>query len=112
MAALGLFGACVFGGAAALASSCGGWDPRSPFGRNAPAVDEAIREMDAGDFKSAEAALEGYLGTGTCGDAGLGITDAVRKLPNGSFDLGLTLFYLGERFGRRFGDEDLGDGGP
>ncbi len=112
LAALGLLGAAVIGGAAALMSSCSGWDPRSPFERNAPEVDQAIREMDAGDFKSAEDALEKYLGTGACADGGLGVSDAIHKKPNGTFDLGLTLFSLGERFGRRFGDEELGDGGP
>src|SRR3954464_14381753 len=99
IAAVGLLGACLVGGAAALASSCSGWDPRSPFERNAPEVDQAIRQMDAGDFKSAEEALEKYLGTGACADAGLAVSDAVHKKPNGGFDLGLTLFYLSERFG-------------
>ena len=110
-AALGLLAACVVGAAASAASSCTGWDPHAPFERNAPEVDQAIRDMDAGNFRSAEEALEAYLGTGACGDAGLGISDAVKKKPNGSFDLGLTLFYLAEHYGRRFGDEELGDGG-
>jgi tetratricopeptide (TPR) repeat protein len=111
VAAVGLLGACVVGAAAAIASSCSGWDPRAPFERNAPEVDQAIRDIDAGDLPSAEEALEKYLGTGACTDGGIAVSDAVRKKPNGSFDLGLVLFYLAERYGRRFGDEEL-DGGP
>jgi hypothetical protein len=37
----------------------------------------------------------------------------VRERPFASFDLGLALFHLGERYGRRFGEEDTSlDGGP
>jgi tetratricopeptide (TPR) repeat protein len=104
--------ACVVGGASWLASGCSGWDPRSPFERNAPAVNEALADLDAGRFESAEKVLESYLGTGACSDAGIGLPDAVRQKPNGSFDLGLTLFYLAEKYGRRFGEEEMGDGGP
>jgi tetratricopeptide (TPR) repeat protein len=103
--------ACLAGGATWLASGCNGWDPRSPFERNAPAVDQALEDLDAGRFESAEQALASYLGTGPCTDAGIGLPDAVRQKPNGSFDLGLTLFYLAEKYGRRFGEE-TGDGGP
>ena len=53
-----------------------------------------------------------YLGTGACGDAGLGLPELVRERPNGSFDLGLTLFVLGEKYGKRFGDEQEGDKDP
>lgn len=91
---------------------CSGWDPSRPFERNAPTVDEAVEDIDAGKHQEAEALLEQYLGTGPCSaDGGMAIPDAVRQKHNGSFDLGLTLFYLGERFGRRFGDEEQGDGG-
>src|SRR5262249_27861317 len=59
-----------------------------------------------------EEALEKYLGTGACADGGLGVSDAIHKKPNGTFDLGLTLFSLGERFGHRFGEEELGKDDP
>ncbi|MGK3959698.1 tetratricopeptide repeat protein [Sorangium sp. So ce118] len=110
--AIGLAAACLTGAAFSAASGCSGWDPTSPFERNAPAVDQAIRDLDAGNLESAEQALESYLGTGACSDAGIGLPDSVRQKPNGSFDLGLTLFHLAERYGHRFGDEGLADGGP
>lgn len=94
-----------------VAWGCSGWDPRSPFERNAPAVEQAIRDLDAGNLASAEEALEAYLGTGACADGGIALPPSVHDKPNGTFDLGLTLFYLAERFGHRFGDEDQNDGG-
>ncbi len=103
--------ACLGGAAFSATAGCSGWDPTSPFERNAPEVDRAISELDAGQLESAEQALETYLGTGACSDAGIGLPDTVRQKPNGSFDLGLALFYLAERFGQRFGDEELADGG-
>ncbi|WP_437324369.1 tetratricopeptide repeat protein [Sorangium sp. So ce381] len=110
--AIGLAAACLTGAAFSAATGCSGWDPTSPFERNAPAVDQAIRDLDAGNLESAAQALESYLGTGACSDAGIGLPDSVRQKPNGSFDLGLTLFHLAERYGHRFGDEELADGGP
>ncbi|MDC0678613.1 tetratricopeptide repeat protein [Sorangium atrum] len=110
--AIGLAAACLTGAAFSAATGCSGWDPTSPFERNAPAVDQAIRDLDAGNLESAAQALESYLGTGACSDAGIGLPDSVRQKPNGSFDLGLTLFHLAERYGHRFGDEGLADGGP
>ena len=104
--------ACLGGGVFSATAGCSGWDPTSPFERNSPEVDRAIEELDAGQLESAEQALESYLGTGECSDAGIGLPDSVRQKPNGSFDLGLTLFHLAERFGHRFGDEELADGGP
>jgi hypothetical protein len=93
-------------------AGCSGWDPRSPFERNAPEVDEAIRALDAGKPEPAAEALEKYLDTGPCSaDGGIALPPSVRQKANGSFDLGLTLFYLSERFGRRFGEEEQGDGG-
>jgi tetratricopeptide (TPR) repeat protein len=91
-----------------LAWGCSGWDPRAPFERNAPEVDDAIEHLDAGRHESAAEVLEKYLGTGACSDAGIGLPESVRQKPNGSFDLGLALFYLAERYGQRFGDEELG----
>lgn len=99
-------------GAISYLAGCSGWDPSEPFERNSPDVEEAREHLDAGRLESAEEILERYLGTGPCTDAGIGLPDTVRQRPNGSFDLGLTLFYLAERYGQRFGEEELADGGP
>ncbi|MBW2453168.1 MAG: hypothetical protein JRI68_01595 [Deltaproteobacteria bacterium] len=109
---IALLGACLLGALGWLATGCGGWDPTEPFERNSPDVDRAIELMDSGQFESAEEVLETYLGTGPCGDGGIGLPQAVRDKHNGSFDLGLTLFHLAEKFGQRFGDEELTEGGP
>ena len=58
------------------------------------------------------ATLEEYLSTGACKEGAIGLPEAVRRLPNGSFDLGLTLFKLGESFGARFGAEDVDGHAP
>jgi len=85
----------------------------SLFERHAPSVDQAISAYDAGDAGSAVSLLEGYLATGKCENGEIGTPDPVRERPNASFDLGLGLFKLAERFGRRFGEEEpIGDGGP
>jgi tetratricopeptide (TPR) repeat protein len=105
----GFIAACVIGASAHAVSGCSGWDPTEPFERNAPDFDRAIDLMDAGDFESAQEVIAAYLGTGTCSSAGIGLPEAVRQKPDGSFDLGLILFYLGEKFGRQFGDEEKGD---
>ncbi|HET7544628.1 MAG TPA: VWA domain-containing protein [Polyangiaceae bacterium] len=85
----------------------------SLFERHAPAVDQAISAYDAGDAGSAVSLLEGYLATGKCENGEIGTPDPVRERPNASFDLGLGLFKLAERFGRRFGEEEpIGDAGP
>ncbi|MES1173017.1 MAG: VWA domain-containing protein [Myxococcales bacterium] len=82
------------------------------FERHAPNVDQAIADYDAGDAGSAVSLLEGYLATGKCENGEIGTPDPVRERPNASFDLGLGLFKLAERFGRRFGEEEpIGDGG-
>jgi hypothetical protein len=111
--ALRIGGAAVLGLglASVLAWGLRGCDPRAPFERNAPAVEQAIRDLDAGNLASAEEALEAYLNTGVCADGGIGLPPSVHDKPSGAFDLGLTLFYLAEHFGRRFGDEDQNDGG-
>lgn len=99
----------------ALSAGCS-WDPRNPFERNAPEVEEAIKLIESGQYESAEEILAKYLGTGICGaDGGLALPDTVREKANGSFDLGLVLFHIAEKYGRRFGEEegaDDGAGGP
>jgi hypothetical protein len=86
------------------------WNPSRPFEREAPAVKEAIALLDAGDATVAAATLEDYLSTGACKEGSIGLPDSVRRLPSGSFDLGLALFKVGETFGQRFGDEDVDAG--
>ena len=82
------------------------------FERHAPSVDLAISAYDAGDAGSAVSTLEAYLATGKCENGEIGTPDPVRERPNASFDLGLGLFKLAERFGKRFGEEEpTGAGG-
>ena len=93
-----------------VASCSKGVDPL--FERNAPSVDQAISAYDAGDAGNAVSLLEEYLATGKCESGVIGTPDPVRDRPNASFDLGLGLFKMAERFGRRFGEEEpVGDGG-
>lgn len=94
----------VVGGlVAALMSS--GWQPDAPFEHEAPEVNDAIRALDAGAFDQAATLLESYLGTGVCAAEGFGVPDRVREKSAASFDLGLVLFAIGERFGQPFGEE-------
>jgi tetratricopeptide (TPR) repeat protein len=102
----------VLGASAALwAAACSGWSPSKPFEREAPPVKQAIVALDAGDATAASDLLETYLSTGKCNDGKIGAPDAVRKLSNGSFALGLSLFRIGEAYGRRFGEEEVDAGG-
>ncbi|MET0593831.1 MAG: hypothetical protein ABW133_14105, partial [Polyangiaceae bacterium] len=64
--------------------------------------------IDAGDGAAAVPILEEYLATGSCADGGFGVPDKVRQRPFASLDLGLALFHMGEKFGRRFGEEERG----
>ena len=97
--------------ASALVVACG-WDPSRPFERESPEVREAISYLDAGDAQSAGNLLEEYLSTGQCKEGNIGTPPRVRTRSNGSFDLGLALFKLAERYGRRFGDEEIDAGTP
>jgi tetratricopeptide (TPR) repeat protein len=74
-------------------------------------VNEAIKSLgDGGDATSATKTLEDYLSTGPCAEGNIGAPELLKRRADGNFDLGLSLFKLGESFGRRFGDEEL-DGG-
>ncbi|HEY4157025.1 MAG TPA: VWA domain-containing protein [Polyangiaceae bacterium] len=100
----------AFCAAPLLVSACSKAD--SLFERNAPAVDEAIHAIDGGDAGSAVELLESYLSTGKCENGDIGTPEPVHSKPNASFDLGLGLFQLAERFGHRFGEEEpIGDAG-
>lgn len=75
------------------------------FVRDAPAVNDAIEAMDAGDAGAAVSLLEEYLSTGKCENGNIGTPENVRSRPNAAFDLGLGLFKIAERYGKRFEDE-------
>jgi Ca-activated chloride channel family protein len=87
-------------------SSCG-WNPSRPFDREAPAVKQAISDLDAGDAASAARLLEEYLSTGGCQDGIIGTPEMLKRRPDGTLDLGLSLFRIGEQYGRRFGEEEV-----
>jgi hypothetical protein len=91
------------------AAACG-WNPSRPFDREAPAVKMALVDLDAGDAASAAARLEEYLSTGTCSEGNIGAPDLLKMRPDGTFDLGLSLFRIGEHYGRRFGEEEIDAG--
>ncbi|HMI86577.1 MAG TPA: VWA domain-containing protein [Polyangiaceae bacterium] len=89
------------------------FDPSRPFDRQAPEVKRAVAVIDAGEAGAAVPLLEEYLATGSCADGGFGVPEKVRQKPFASLDLGIALFHMGERFGRRFGEEERGgDAGP
>jgi len=96
--------------AALLAVGCR-WNPDRPFDRESPAVATAIKNLkDGGDATGATSTLEDYLSSGPCSDGNIGTPETLRKRADGTFDLGLSLFRIGEAFGKRFGEEEL-DGG-
>ena len=101
------FGALVLSSGFVVAC---GWDPSRPFEREAPEVREAISHLDAGDAQSAGSLLEQYLATGQCKEGSIGTPPRVRERSNGGFDLGLALFQLAERYGKRFGEEEIDSG--
>jgi hypothetical protein len=92
-----------------LLAACG-WNPSRPFDREAPGVREALGDLDAGDAGSAASRLEDYLSTGPCKDGSIGTPDLLKRRVDGTFDLGLSLFRVGERYGRRFGEEEIDAG--
>jgi len=91
--------------ACAGVAACG-WDPRKPFERESPQVNEALREYEAGAPDAAAGLLGDYLTTGLCDEGNIGTPDRLRERPNGTFDLGLALFRIAEQYGHRFGDEE------
>jgi hypothetical protein len=94
----------------AVVAACG-WDPSRPFDREAPAVREAVVELsDGGDASVAAQTLQEYLSTGPCKEGSIGTPDLLKKRPDGTFDLGLSLFRIGEHYGRRFGEEEIDAG--
>ena len=104
------FGAGLIGMVTQLGFGCSGWDPRRPFQRNNADVDRAIEMIEAGEYEGAQEVLSDYLGGGTCKNGKIELTEKARKRPDGTFDLGLVIFHLAEKFGRRFGEEELPEG--
>jgi hypothetical protein len=99
--------------AAVFSVLCGacGWNPSRPFDRDAPAVTEAMKQINGGDAAAAAvASLEDYLSTGPCKGGNIGTPDSLKQRADGTFDLGLALFRTAEQFGRRFGEEEEGAG--
>ncbi len=86
------------------------WDPSRPFDRDAPLVKEAVGDLDAGDAGSAANRLEEYLSTGECKDGIIGTPDLLKRRTDGTLDLGLALFRIGEQYGHRFGEEETSQG--
>ncbi|HXN33788.1 MAG TPA: VWA domain-containing protein [Polyangiaceae bacterium] len=87
-----------------------GWNPSRPFERDAPAVKQAVADLDVGDAASAASRLQEYLSTGPCKDGSIGTPDELKRRADGTFDLGLSLFRVGELYGRRFGEEEIDAG--
>jgi Ca-activated chloride channel family protein len=93
-----------------IATGCG--RANDLFVRDAPEVSEAIEALDAGDAGTAVSLLEEYLSTGKCENGNIGTPASVRQRPNAAFDLGLGLFKIAERYGKRFEEEPTArDGG-
>ncbi|MEO8798855.1 MAG: tetratricopeptide repeat protein [Polyangiaceae bacterium] len=92
--------------ASLVATACSTWDPSHPFDHEVGAVNSAISALDAGDAAIAAKTLQDYLSTGECNAGSIGTPDFVRRRPDGTYDLGLALFTIGESYGRRFGDEE------
>ena len=75
------------------------------FTRHAPKVDEAIEALESRDAGAAQKHLTTYLGIAPCQEGSIGASAALAERAEASFDLGLALFQIGERFGARFGED-------
>jgi Ca-activated chloride channel family protein len=75
------------------------------FMRSSPVVKDAVQALDGGDAGAAVSLLEEYLSTGKCENGNIGAPSSASARPNAAFDLGLGLFTIAERFGKRFGED-------
>jgi Ca-activated chloride channel family protein len=75
------------------------------FMRSSPVVKDAVTALDAGDAGAAVDLLQSYLSTGKCENGNIGVPSSVTARPNAAFDLGLGLFAIAEKFGKRFGED-------
>lgn len=81
------------------------------FMHDAPAVERArVSLSPRGDAGVAAKELLGYLGLGPCSEGRLSVGPSVAERPQATFDLGLALFRMAERYGQRFGAEPLPGG--
>ncbi len=96
----------------ALASLAGcAWDPSRPVrSRRARGSRRRSPISTPGTPRRAASRLEDYLSTGACKDGIIGTPDLLKRRADGTFDLGLALFRIGEQFGRRFGEEEVDAG--
>ncbi len=94
-----------------IALSFGACSFEKLFERDDPRVETARAALDGGpdaDLQGARVALEEVLKYRCESDGG---QDLVLDRPNAALDLGLVIFRLSELIGRRFGEEELPDGG-
>jgi Ca-activated chloride channel family protein len=76
----------------------------SLFTRYAPDVDEALANLESRDAGDARDILSAYLDTGQCRAGEIGTPESLRAKPHATYDLGLALFDIGERFGGKLGE--------
>jgi Ca-activated chloride channel family protein len=95
----------LVGWALPLASGCDSQGVDRAFTRRAPEVDRGIEALEARDAGAALQYFSSYLGTGQCNDGAIGAPPLLGERPQASFDLGLALFKLAERYGARFGED-------
>jgi hypothetical protein len=96
-----------------IALSFGACSFEKMFERDDPGVERARAALDAppeadADLQAARVELEELLRFRCENDGG---RDMVLDYPNAALDLGLVMFRLTELIGRRFGEEELPDGG-
>jgi Ca-activated chloride channel family protein len=84
--------------------ACDGAEVDRVFTRHAPDVDRAISALSEHDAGAAADRLSDYLGTGPCKDGAIGGSNLGDR-PQATFDLGLALFRIAERYGGRFGED-------
>ncbi len=103
----GFLAACFIGalGQGVMGLGCSGWDPKKPFERENPDVNRALDMVEDGQFENAEEVLTEYLDIEGCKEAKINLPKNLAQRSDGTFDLGLVLFHLAEKFGERFGDE-------
>jgi Ca-activated chloride channel homolog len=87
------------------ASACNSPAVDKVFTRHAPDVDDAISAFEGHDAGAAERQLSGYLGLAPCKEGTINASPALADKAQASFDLGLVLFRIGEKFGHRFGED-------
>ncbi len=101
-------GLCLVGAMGHFSIGCSGWDPTRPFERHNPDVDRALEMIEDGEYENAQEVLIKYLdvrGEKTCKAGKIGLPENVLEKGDGTFDLGLVLFFLAEKYGERFGEE-------